>query len=85
MGYMAKTNTEKQHEFKARMYAAGYKQKQVWVLRDPGKRPAKTGRLDFIRKLDELTADWSPAKLSRVFGEIISLLRERGGGAKGKK
>jgi hypothetical protein len=82
---MARTNAEIQAAFKARMYAAGYKQKQVWVLRDdPG--PESRGAMDrngFIRKVDELTAGWGKAKLSKLFRKLVETIKaEKGADAK---
>jgi hypothetical protein len=70
---MSLTNTERQAVFKAKMYAAGYKQKQVWVPReDTGPDGGETmDRNGFIRKLDELTAGWSGAKLSELYKELV--------------
>jgi DNA transposition AAA+ family ATPase len=73
---MKQTNTERQAAFKARMYAAGYKQKQVWVLReDPAPcGGAVTDRNGFIRKLDELTAGWDKAKQSKLFEKLVKTI-----------
>jgi hypothetical protein len=74
---MALTNNEKARAFKARMYAAGYKQVQVWVLKQPEKRKGKVTRNDFVRKLDELTAGWNKAKLSDLFLELINIIERK--------
>jgi hypothetical protein len=78
---MKRTNAEIQAAFKARMYAAGYKQKQIWVLREePG--PESSGAMDrngFIRKMDELTAGWGKAKLSKLFRKLAETIEAEQG------
>jgi hypothetical protein len=57
------------------MYAAGYKQMRIWVPRDSEGNPVKLERQAFIRKLDELTAGWSKARLSRFFAEALKIIK----------
>jgi hypothetical protein len=71
------TNVEKQREYKARLYAAGYKQVQLWVLRDGDKRPVKMDRKAFMHKVDELTAGWKKRELSGLFVELIQIIGKR--------
>ena len=83
---MALTSKEKARAFKAKMYAAGYKQKQIWVPRQLGEKNGKITRNDFIRKLDELTADLSNKKQSDLFKELIRIIEQnRRKEAAGKK
>jgi hypothetical protein len=65
------------------MYAAGYKQKQIWVLRDDPGPDGKTAmdRNGFIRKLDELTAGWGKAKLSKLFKKLVKTVELEKGAA----
>ena len=69
---MALTNREHQAKFKARMYEAGYMQKQVWIKRDPVKRPVKTFAA-FVAKMEKLTAGWQEASLARLFGLLVKI------------
>jgi hypothetical protein len=75
---MAMTTAEKQRAFKERMYKAGYKQVQLWVPRNAGEK-SKThmDRNAFIRKIDELTVGLSPSKLSKLFNDIIRMVKEK--------
>jgi hypothetical protein len=69
---MALTNTEVQRAYKARMYAAGYMQKTVWVLKESGGEPAGgMNRAGFMRRLDEVTADLGRRELSELYRELI--------------
>jgi hypothetical protein len=74
---MALTNKEKARAFKERMYAAGYKQKQVWVPREPGAKGGKITRNGFIRKLDELTAGLNKRELSGLFAGLIKITERK--------
>jgi hypothetical protein len=65
------TNTENQRAFKERMYAAGYKQKVVWVARE---KQEHLTRAVFLRRLDRLTAGWSSGSLSELFNTVISMV-----------
>lgn len=67
------TNGEIQRAFKERMYAAGYKQRTVWILRDPKKREHIT-RSAFLKRFDELTKGWGGKKLSASFSTILSMI-----------
>ncbi|GAB6392914.1 MAG: site-specific tyrosine recombinase XerD [Treponematales bacterium] len=67
-------SAEKQREYKARLYAAGYKQVQLWVLRDRDKRPVRMDRKAFMHKVDELTAGWKKWELSGLFVELIQII-----------
>ena len=68
---------KKQSAYKARIYAAGFKQKVVWVPRENGGKERKIDRGAFIRKLEELTADWSAAKLSKLFGDLLKIVKAK--------
>ena len=74
---MALSNTEKQDAYRERMYAAGYKQKRIWVPRESEKAPVKLERQAFILKLEELTAGWSKARLSKLFAEVIGIIKQK--------
>jgi hypothetical protein len=75
---MAKTKVEIQRAYKEPLYAAGYKQKQIWVPREPeSKKPVKMTRIIFIKKLAELTAGMDKAKLSGLLAELTEIIRAR--------
>jgi hypothetical protein len=61
---------ERQEKFKKRMYDAGFKQKVVWIPRKSEKASVKMLRKAFTGKLEELTASWPRAKLTRLFNEL---------------
>jgi NAD(P)H-dependent flavin oxidoreductase YrpB (nitropropane dioxygenase family) len=83
---MSLTNAESQRKYKARMYEAGYKQVQVWTLRDPGKKPGRMDRNAFIRKVDELAAELSGPKRAKLYSGLIkSIEAEKGAGGTKKK
>jgi len=69
------TNREKQAAYRERMYEAGYKQILIWVPRDSENKAVKMDRKDFMYKLEELTAGWSRAKLSRTFTEFLNIIK----------
>jgi hypothetical protein len=71
------TNVEKQREYKARLYVAGYKQVQLWVPRDGDKRPVKMDRKAFMHKVDELTAGWKKRELSGLFVELTQIIEKK--------
>jgi GrpB-like predicted nucleotidyltransferase (UPF0157 family) len=71
---MAMTDAERQRKFKEKMYAAGYKQMQIWVRRnETGKRTAGMDRQGFMKKLEALTAGWSEKRQSKLFGTLIKI------------
>ena len=75
---MAFTNTECQQRFKARMYAAGFRQKQVWIRQDTGKRPAKMDMRSFTARMEKLTANWGDTdNLAQMFGLLVKITEAR--------
>jgi hypothetical protein len=78
------TNTETQRAFKERMYAAGYKQKIVWVVRASEKQKP-LNRPAFLRRFDKLTAGWSSGSLSELFTTILSMIESKGVRARKKE
>ena len=67
-----KSSKERQREYKARMYEAGYRQVQIWVPCEP----VRITRNSFLKKLDELTAGWNKQRLSELYGKIIQLVEK---------
>ena len=83
---MALTNTERQAAFKKRMYEAGYKQKQVWVPRDEAEGKKVRMRLNaFIRKIEDLTAGWSEARVSGLFKRLVKAAESEARKGEGEK
>jgi hypothetical protein len=70
------TVAERQRAYKERLYAAGYKQKVVWVARDPEQGKHLT-RSAFLRRFDKLTAGWSSSSLSELFNVILGITGAR--------
>jgi len=79
---MAMTNNEKQEAYRERMYAAGYKQIRLWVPRGSEGKAVKMDRQAFIHKLNELTAGWSRTKLSKIFKELLLIIKKKNKEAK---
>lgn len=65
------SNTENQRAYKERMYAAGYKQKMIWVPRNPDE---KISRSKFMKQFEELTEGWSGIRLSGLYSDILSMV-----------
>jgi hypothetical protein len=60
------------------MLEKGYLRKQIWILSEAApKQRAKLDKETFRRKLDELTIGFSDAKLSKMYGEIIALVKSK--------
>jgi len=74
---MALTNTEKQQRFKQRMLEAGFMQKQIWIRRDPEKRPAKMDMRSFTKRMEKLTAGWSEEDLSTLLTLLVKITEAR--------
>jgi hypothetical protein len=71
------SNTERQRAFIKRMTKKGYIRRYIWVLRDDIKENIELTRETFRRKLDELTTHFSAAKLTKLYTEIIALVKSR--------
>jgi hypothetical protein len=69
----------RQREFKARMYAAGYRQRQTWVFQDDhsDEIQRKMDKRFFILKLDDLMVSLSDTKKARIFSQIIHEVETR--------
>ena len=74
---MAMTGKEKDEAYRTRMYAAGYKQMRIWVPRESESKTIKLERKMFMVRLEALTAGWSRTKLSKLFFEILKLVKEK--------
>jgi hypothetical protein len=68
------SGTERQREFKERMYAAGYKQRIVWV---PRKSKESISRSKFLKRFGELTAGWSSTRMSDLYATILGMIERR--------
>ena len=56
------------------MYAAGFKQRVVWVPREDSDPPSRMSRDTFMRRLDKLVADWSNAKRAKTFVDVLTII-----------
>jgi hypothetical protein len=75
------TNAERQRNFKARMYAAGYKQVQTWAPRNPEANTSKMGRDRFLKQIDELMKGLNKSRQAMLYAELIRYLEFRKGGS----
>ena len=74
---MAMTNAERQVAFKEKMYAAGYKQKIVWVPRETEGRKVSFERKTFLLRLEAITVGLSKTKLNKLFGEVLKIVKTK--------
>ena len=74
---MATNNKANQAAYKERMYNAGYKQVQVWVPRELETKTIKLERRMFLKRLESLTVGLSKAKLSKIFKEVLVIIKEK--------
>ena len=81
---MARSDSERQRNFRTRMYEAGLVQKQVWIKRKPERR-VKTDLDTFIRKLKKLTSGWSDASLSQLFNLFLRIAEAKKEAARKRK
>jgi hypothetical protein len=81
---MAKSAAERQADFKARMYARGFKQKQIWVDEDGfmvgpedvegGGRP-KVTYAKFLRELKTLINPMTDDEKEEIYAELLVYAR----------
>ena len=74
---MAKTGTERQEDYRNRMYEAGYKQMRIWVPRESEGKTEKLERKMFMTRLEALTAGWSKNKISKLLSELLKIVKEK--------
>jgi hypothetical protein len=74
---MAMTPKERDEAYRSRMYDAGYKQMRIWVPRESEGKAVKMERKMFVARLEELTAGWSKARLSKLFSGTLKIIKER--------
>jgi G:T-mismatch repair DNA endonuclease (very short patch repair protein) len=67
------SNVEKQRAYRERMREKGYTWKQVWVLYGKKKMKKET----FLQKLEELTAGFTDAGFTKLYSEIIALVKTK--------
>jgi G:T-mismatch repair DNA endonuclease (very short patch repair protein) len=70
-----KTNTERQKEFKKRMYKAGFKQTIVWVERKEEKQAKKLSFTEFEKKFIKLTDGIDEKKLDRLLKTFLKIAK----------
>ena len=74
---MRKTELQRQRERRARMYEAGYKQKNIWVPINSENESSKLERKIFMERITALTAGWSKPRLSKFFKEVLKIVNEK--------
>ena len=62
---------DNQDRYRERMYAKGYKQKRIWVLRESEGKAEQMKREAFMHRLEELMAGWSERQLSALFKKLL--------------
>jgi G:T-mismatch repair DNA endonuclease (very short patch repair protein) len=70
-----KTNTERQKDFKHRMYKAGFKQTIVWVERKEEKQPKKLSFIEFEKKFKKLADGMDEKKLDRLLKTFLKITK----------
>jgi hypothetical protein len=68
-------NTEFQRKFKAKMYEAGFWQKQIWLKQK--KRVSKIDLPKFIEKVKKLTLGMSEEGKSELFNLFIQIIEAK--------
>jgi len=74
---MGMTNKEKNQAYRARMYAAGFKQMRIWVPRESEGKSAKADRKMFMAQIEALTAGWNERKLSGLFSQTLMFINAK--------
>jgi hypothetical protein len=69
--------TERQREYKARMYRAGFKQTIVWVKRKEEKQPVKLSFTEFVKQLRKITSGMKEEKLNKLLKMFIKIAKSR--------
>jgi len=64
---------ERQRKFRGKMYAAGFKQVQIWVRRSPKKRESGMDQKTFIKKLEKLTTGMSESNQSLLYSLFLQI------------
>ena len=74
---MSMTEAERQRARRKKMYNAGYKLMSIWVPREFEKETTKMERRIFLRRIESLTAGWTEKKLSKLFNELLKIVKEK--------
>ena len=74
---MATTVNERMRAFREKMYAAGYRQAQVWIPTKSEGKEAKMERRLFLRRLEALTIGWPKKKLSKFLSDVLKIIKEK--------
>jgi len=69
--------TERQREYKERMYKAGFKQTIVWVKRKEEKQPVKLSFTEFVKKLRKLTTGMKEEKVNNLLKMFIKIAKSK--------
>ena len=74
---MGTSSKIRQAEFRDRMKKEGFKEKRIWVPVESESKAIQLTRLTFLKRIEELTLGWSKAKQSRLFNDVLGILRRR--------
>ena len=69
--------TERQREYKKRMYKAGFKQTIVWVKRKEEKKPEKLTFTEFVKQLKKLMSGMSEEKINKLLYMFLKIAKAR--------
>jgi len=69
--------TERQREYKKRMYKAGFKQTIVWVKRKEEKQPEKLSFTEFVKKFRKLTSGMNEEKINKLLKMFIKITKAK--------
>jgi len=73
------TETERQRNFREKMYGAGFKQTAVWVKRKEERYIKNMKRDDFMKRLGKITSGWNERDLSELYNLIIKIASAKKG------
>ena len=66
-------NAKYQRKFKEKMYNAGFRQAQVWVMRAPKRRDSALDQKTFVQKLKKLAAGMGEESQSLLYSLLIKI------------
>jgi hypothetical protein len=69
--------TERQREYKDRMYKAGFKQTIVWVKRKEEKQSLKLSFTEFVKKLKKLMSGMDEEKINKLLKMFIKIAKAK--------
>jgi hypothetical protein len=79
------TINERQNKYRKRMYKAGFKEVRFWVKRKEEKIPGKISTAKFIRQIKMLTVGMDEILKTRLFNQILKIIKGKKEEVKMKK